>query len=80
VPRTGKAGLAWRLVRLLLRLPGRWRGVRLYRGRHVVVTTPVRREPLTVRRRALPLLVPPGAIQALTRRTVEGAAPVERPS
>lgn len=80
VPRTGRAGLAWRLVRLLLRLPGRWRGVRLYRGRHVVVTTPVRREALTVRRRALPLLVPPGAIQALMQRTVEGVAPVERPS
>jgi diacylglycerol kinase (ATP) len=80
VPRVSKAGLLLRLVRLMFRLPGRWRGVSLYRGRRVTVTTPWRRETLTVRRRALPLLVPPGAVEALRRRTVEADdPPVERP-
>ena len=37
IPRTSKLGLAWRLLRLKLRLPGRWSGVSLYRGRTVVV-------------------------------------------
>jgi diacylglycerol kinase (ATP) len=80
VPRVSKGGLLFRLVRLLLRLPGRWRGVMLYRGRRVTVTTPWRREELAVRRRALPLLVRPGAIEALRRRTVEeDDPPVETP-
>ncbi|RPH81137.1 MAG: hypothetical protein EHM88_11620 [Candidatus Rokuibacteriota bacterium] len=80
VPGVSKAGLLLRLVRLMLRLPGRWRGVALYRGRRVTVTTPWRREELVVRRRALPLLVPPGAIEALRRRTVEGDdPPIETP-
>jgi diacylglycerol kinase (ATP) len=79
MPRVSKAGLLLRLVRLMLRLPGRWRGVALYRGRRVTVTTPWRCEELAVRRRALPLLVPPGAIEALERRTVADDPPVERP-
>lgn len=80
VPRVSKAGLLLRLVRLMLGLPGRWRGVALYRGRRVTVMTPWRREELAVRRRALPLLVPPGAIEALRRRTVEeDDPPVETP-
>lgn len=70
VPRVSQIVLLAGLLRLLLR-PGRWRGLRLYRGRRVVVTTPRRREELTVRRRALPLLVPPGAIEELQRRTIE---------
>jgi diacylglycerol kinase (ATP) len=79
VPRSSKAALLWRLVRLRLRLPGRWRGVTLYRARRVTVTTPWQRETLVVRRRALPLLVPRGAIAALQRRTVEEDGPlVER--
>jgi len=71
IPRMSKAALGRQLVWLLLRLPGRWRGLRLHRGRRVTVTTPRRREELRVSRRALPLLVPTGAIEALTRRTVE---------
>lgn len=77
VPRVSKAGLAWRLVKLMLRLPRRWRGVALYRGRRAIVTTPTRREELRTRRRALPLLIPPGAIESLKRRIVEEDAPVE---
>jgi diacylglycerol kinase (ATP) len=73
IPRTSKAALARQLVCLLLQLPGRWDGMRLHRGRRVVVTTPRRREELRVSRRALPLLVPAGAIAELTRRTVEEA-------
>jgi diacylglycerol kinase (ATP) len=80
IPRVSKAGLMRRLLFLMFRLPGRWRGVTIYRGRRVVVTTPWRRDELAVDRRALPLLVPPGAIAALERRTVEGAPPTERPS
>jgi len=41
-----------------------------------VVTTPRRREELTVRRRALPLLVPPGALAELQRRTIEDEPPL----
>jgi diacylglycerol kinase (ATP) len=79
VPRVGKASLLWRLLRLMFRLPRRWRGVALYRGRRVTVTTPWRRDELVVRRRALPLLVRRGAIEALRRRTVEDDPPITRP-
>jgi diacylglycerol kinase (ATP) len=78
IPRVSKLGLLRRLLFLMFRLRGRWRGVRLYRGRHVTVTTPWRRDELRLRRRALPLLVPPGAIDALAHRIVEDAPPVER--
>jgi diacylglycerol kinase (ATP) len=78
MPRVSTGRLMRRLVWLMFRLPGRWRGVRLYRGRHVVVTTPRRRDGISVRRRALPLLVPRGAIDALRQRTVSEDAPVER--
>lgn len=73
IPRMSKAALARQLVWLLLQLPGRWDGMRLHRGRRVLVTTPRRCEELKVSRRALPLLVPAGAIAELTRRTVEEA-------
>ena len=69
--RAPKAVLIGRLLRVMLRLPGH-RGLTVHRGRRVVVTTPRRREELTVWRQALPLLVPPGAIDDLRRRTVEG--------
>jgi diacylglycerol kinase (ATP) len=71
IPRTSKLGLALRLLRLKLRLPGRWKGVSLYRGRTVVVRGDTHHETLRVVRRALPLLLPPGAIAALERRQVE---------
>jgi len=72
VPRTSKWGLAWRLLRLKLRLPGCWRGVSVYRGREVVIVSAAGRETLRVVRRVLPLLLPPGAIERLKRRQLEG--------
>lgn len=78
VPRASKLGLGYRLLKLKLRWPGRWKGVALYRGRQVVVNTAARTESLRVVRRALPLLVPPGALESLKQRQVEEAAvPVE---
>jgi diacylglycerol kinase family enzyme len=76
VPRISQVVLLAGLLRLLFGPPGRWRRLKLYRGRRVVVTTPRRREELTVRRRALPLLVPPGAIEELQRRTIEDEPPL----
>jgi hypothetical protein len=71
IPRTSKWGLAWRLLRLKLRLPGRWKGVSLFRGREVVVVSAAGHETLRVVRRVLPLLLPPGAIERLKQRQVE---------
>ena len=71
IPRTSKGGLAWRLFRLKLRLPGRWKGVSLFRGREVVVVSEAGRETLRVARRVLPLLLPPGAIEQLKQRQIE---------
>ena len=81
IPRVGKLRLAWRLFSLLLQLPGRWQRVRLYRGRDVTVTTPRRREVLHTRRRVLPLLVPPGALEALRARTpTDDDPPISTPA
>jgi diacylglycerol kinase (ATP) len=77
IPRTSKLGLAWRLLALKLRLPGRWKGVSLYRGREVVVVSEAGRETLRVLRRVLPLLLPPGAIERLKQRQVEEDVPLE---
>jgi diacylglycerol kinase (ATP) len=77
VPRTSAPALGWRLLKLMFRLPRRWKGVALYRGREVVITTRTRREMLRVERRALPLLVPPGALESLKQRVVEEDAPVQ---
>jgi diacylglycerol kinase (ATP) len=75
VPPTSKAGLATRLVRIALHVPGRWRGIQLYRARKVVIVSDGRREELKTLRRALPLLVPPGAVAEMSRRTGEEDAP-----
>jgi diacylglycerol kinase (ATP) len=80
IPRASKLGLARRLVQLGTRSPGRWRGVQLYRGRKVTVTENGRREELKTWRRALPVLVPQGSMDALMRRTVEEDAPEVRAS
>ena len=77
VPRTSKLRLGLILLRLLLRLPGRWNGVALYRGRRVAVDAKGRREELRTERRVLPLLVPAGAIERIKQRIVEDDAPVE---
>jgi diacylglycerol kinase family enzyme len=71
VPNVTRYGLAWRLAKLLLRLPRRWRGVSLHRGRCVVVTIDGRRDEITSVRRALPLLVAPGTLDELRRRAGE---------
>ena len=75
-PRVAKLRLFVRLLRIMFRLPRRWNGVALYRGRRVVVTVDGRRDELRTARHVLPLLVPPGAIAALARRQVEDDAPV----
>jgi diacylglycerol kinase (ATP) len=80
IPRVSTPRLLWRLLALLLKLPGRWRGITLYRGGRVRVTTPRRCEELTVRRRALPLLVESGAVEALTARVVPDAPTPARPA
>jgi diacylglycerol kinase (ATP) len=80
IPRVSTPVLLWRLLRLLLKLPGRWRGLTLYRGRRVLVTTPRRADVLGVRRHALPLLVERGTVEALAQRTVPDAPTPERPS
>lgn len=79
IPRVPTVILLFRLLRVMLRVPGRWRGVILYRGRQVTVTTPRRREELEARRRALPLLVPAGRIEELRNRTVQDAPPISTP-
>jgi hypothetical protein len=61
---------------LLLKMPGRWNDVVLYRGRRVVVTVNGRRrEELRTIRRALPLLVPRGSVEGLARRTRDADGP-----
>jgi diacylglycerol kinase (ATP) len=77
IPRMSKARLFVRLLKIMLRLPRRWNGVTLYRGRHVVVTADGRREELRTARRVLPLLVPLGAVAELVRRQIEEDAPIE---
>jgi diacylglycerol kinase (ATP) len=79
IPRVPTVILLFRLLRVMLRVPGRWRGVILYRGRRVTITTPRRRDELEVRRRALPLLVPPGRLEELRHRTVQDAPPISTP-
>ena len=76
VSRVSQLRLFAGLLRLLIR-PGRWRRLKIHRGRHVLVTTPRRRETLTVQRFALPLLVPAGAVEDLKRRTVGADSPPE---
>jgi diacylglycerol kinase (ATP) len=78
IPRVGRLRLAARLLKLLLRLPGRWRGVVLCRGRQVSVRVNGKRhDELRTLRRALPLLVPPGSVEALKQRQIEAEALVE---
>ena len=78
VPRTTRLRLNLRLLRLLLRAPGRWDGLVFCRGRHVVVTVnDGRREELRTLRRALPLLVPPGSVESLAQRTRDADGPLE---
>lgn len=75
IPHTSRLGLVWRLLRLKLGLPGRWNDMLLSRGREVVVTTGTHRDTLRVAHRALPLLLPPGALAAFTGHSVAADAP-----
>jgi diacylglycerol kinase (ATP) len=77
IPRTSKLRFSARLVQFMLKTPGRWKGTRFCRGRRVAVTIDGRRrEELRTLRRALPLLVPPGSVEDLARRTPDTDAPV----
>jgi len=76
-PRSSRLRLNFRLLLLLLRAPGRWKGVTLCRGRRVTITVnDRRREGLRTVRRALPLLVPRGSVETLARRTRDTDAPL----
>src|SRR5438128_2513096 len=55
IPAVSRFGLAWRLLKLGLRTPRRWRGVGLHRGRHAVVTMDGKRDEIVSVRRALPV-------------------------
>ena len=76
IPRVSKLVLLAGLLTLRLGRWTRWRRLQLYRGRQVVVTTPRRREELTVRRGALPLLVRSGAVAEVQRRAIEEEPPL----
>ena len=71
IPRTSKLGLAWRLLRLKLRLPAAGKASPSIAGAPWWSAATPGRETLRVVRRVLPLLLPPGAITALERRQVE---------
>jgi diacylglycerol kinase (ATP) len=78
IPRMGRLRLAARLLKLLLRVPGRWKGVLLCRGQRVSVRVNGKRhEELRTLRHALPLLVPPGSVEALELRQIEADALLE---
>jgi diacylglycerol kinase (ATP) len=69
IPRMSKARLLLALLKLMLHVPGRWRGVDLFRGRRVRVTVEGQPpEELHVVSAALPVLVPPGSIDDLEHR------------
>jgi diacylglycerol kinase (ATP) len=78
VPCAPKVWVGARLLQLMMKLPGRWNGVHLYRGRRVVVGRGQRREEVTVVHRSLPLVVPPGAVARLTERSREATAPINQ--
>jgi diacylglycerol kinase (ATP) len=81
IPQTTKRRLFARLFALLLKLPGRWNGVQLRRGRDVSVTVDGRaRDELRVAPGALPLVVPAARISVRRppRALVAGGRPFTR--
>jgi diacylglycerol kinase family enzyme len=71
--RASRRAVILRLLRLFFRLPGRWRGARLARGRRIVVSSAAQREVLSVRARALPLVVPAGTLDRFASRAAGDA-------
>ena len=79
MPRTTKPRLLARLMALLLKLPGRWKGVRLLRGRRVAVTVNGRTQgDIHVARAALPVVLPPGTEDARLREGARGPRRITR--
>jgi diacylglycerol kinase (ATP) len=78
VPCATKLKVGARLLRVMLKIPGRWNGVHLYRGRRVIVSHGQRKDEMTVAPRSLPLLVPPGGVARLTERAREASASIEQ--
>jgi diacylglycerol kinase family enzyme len=76
IPGRSKLRVWTRIFKLLLRLPGRWSGVSLCHGRNVRVTANGRTDELTLRRRALPLLVLPQSLEILKARQTEAETEV----
>ncbi len=76
IPGRSKLRVWTRIFALLLRLPRRWDGVILCHGRSVRVTVNGRTDELTLRRRALPLLVLPESLEILKARQTEAEAEV----
>jgi diacylglycerol kinase (ATP) len=77
IPRTTKLRVWTSVFKILLKVPGRWDGVVLSRGRTVRVTANGREpEELAVRRRALPLLVLPENLESLRIRQAEAESEV----
>lgn len=78
VPRMTKPRLLAVLVRLMLRMHGRWDAVRLFRGKRLTVAVEGRLpEELEVLRRALPVVVPEGSVEDLAQRQADAVVPVE---
>ena len=75
-PGGSKLAVWARIFKLLLRLPGRWNGIILCHGRNVRVTANGRTDELTLRRRALPLLVLPESLEILKARQTEAESEV----
>jgi diacylglycerol kinase family enzyme len=76
IPGGSKLRVWTRIFKLLLRLPGCWSGVSLCHGRNVRVTANGRTDELTLRRRALPLLVLPQSLEILKARQTEAETEV----
>jgi diacylglycerol kinase family enzyme len=64
------------IFKILLRMPGRWDDVILCHGQSVRVTVNGQTDELTLRRRALPLLVLPESLETLKVRQSEAEAEV----
>jgi diacylglycerol kinase family enzyme len=76
IPGGSKWRVWTRVFKILFRLPGQWDGLILCRGKSVRVTVDGRTDELTLRRRALPLLVLPESLETLKVRQSEAETEV----